>query len=123
LSRTLHEEAEVRILARAFARIDMIALGLASGAVVGGAFFLATVWLLVKGGPVVGPNLSLLGQLIPGYRVTWPGALLGLAFGFVAGFAAGWVLALAKNLTVNSFLRHARFHTDRGERRRFLDSI
>ncbi len=118
-----HEEAEVRILARAFARLDKIALGLASGAVCGAALFIATLWLLVKGGSVVGPNLSLLGQFIPGYSVTWPGALLGLACGFAVGFLVGWAIALAKNVYVASFLRHARFHTDRGERRRFLDSI
>jgi hypothetical protein len=123
VDRTSHEEAEVRILARAFARLDKVAFGLAAGLVSGTMLFAATAWLLVKGGPVVGPYLSLLGQIIPGYSVSWLGAAVGLFWGFAGGFAVGWAFALAKNLYVTSFLRHARFHTDRSERRRFLDSI
>lgn len=117
------QEAEVRILARAFARIDKIAFGIASGAVCGAIVLIATLWLVVKGGEVVGPNLVLLRQFFPGYRVSWVGAGIGLAYGFACGFAAGWTLALAKNLVVARFLRHARFEQERAERRRFLDYV
>lgn len=114
-------EAEIRILARAFARIDKIALGIATGAVCGGAVFLATAWLLVKGGHVVGPYLSLLGQFFPAYEVTWPGAFIGLAYGFAIGFGLGWGVALLKNIEVALFLRHARVESERSARRRFLE--
>ena len=108
---------EVEILSRAFARIDKVALGLATGAVVGAGVFLATAVLLVKGGPHPGPNLALLGQFFPGFRVTWPGSLVGLSYGFGAGFSAGWIVALSKNAFVASFLRQARLRSARRERR------
>lgn len=117
------QEAEVRILARAFARLDKVAFGLAAGTVSGAIVFIATLWLLIKGGSLVGPNLSLLSQFFPAYEVTWAGAGIGLVYGFVFGFVFGWTLALAKNLFIARFLRHARFEQERAERRRFLDYV
>ena len=40
---------------------------------------------MLKGGPVVGPHLELLGQYLIGYRVTFGGSFVGLAYGFLAG--------------------------------------
>ena len=82
-----------RVLAKAFARIDAIALGASTGAVAGLAIWFGTAWLLVKGGAVVGPNLSLLAQYFPGFTVSWTGAAIGLLYGSAAGFAAGWLYA------------------------------
>lgn len=81
----------------AFARLDPVALGTASGVVLGAAVFLATAALLLKGGPVVGPTLSLLSNYFIGFEVTWFGALIGLIEAAIAGFALGYLGALLRN--------------------------
>ena len=74
------------------------------GLVVGllGAFFLflATNWLVLLGGPRVGPHLNLLGQFFPGYSVSFRGSLIGAAYAFVIGFAAGWMTSRLYNFFV-----------------------
>jgi hypothetical protein len=87
-----------------FARIDGLALGLATGLVVGASLFAATAFLLLKGGILVGPHLGLLAQYIPGYSVTWTGSLVGFGGGFVAGFAVGWSIAFLRNLLVAIYM-------------------
>lgn len=81
----------------AFARVDRGAFGVASGVVAAALLFLATLALVLKGGDVVGPNLQLLAQFLPGYEVTLGGSFIGLAYGLVAGFAGGWLFALLRN--------------------------
>jgi hypothetical protein len=83
-----------------FARYDVTALGVATGAVLGLTLFAATAFLLVRGGEVIGPNLSLLGHYLYGYQVTWPGALVGLVEGALGGFAFGCFLAYHINVVV-----------------------
>ncbi len=69
------------------------AQAIATGVLAGLGIFVATNWLVLKGGPVVGPNLALLAQFCPGYSVTFGGSLIGSAYGFVYGGAAavGWI--------------------------------
>lgn len=74
-------------------RLNATIHGVVTGVVVGLGIFIATNWLVLKGGPVVGPHLSLLGQFFIGYRVTFVGSLIGLAYGFVSGFVLGYVVA------------------------------
>jgi hypothetical protein len=93
-----------RILTNAYARIDPVALGVAVGALIGGAVFAATVILLIKGGTRVGSNLSLLGQFFAGYDVTWRGSLIGLLYGFVAGFLFGFLFAIFRNAAMRLHL-------------------
>lgn len=59
--------------------------------------FLATLFLVVKGGDVVGPRLQLLAQFFPAYSVTWIGSLIGLAYGLFYGFLIGWYFAFIRN--------------------------
>ncbi len=80
-------------LAQVFARFDPIALGTAVGLVSGAALFVATAFLLLKGGEDVGQNLSLLGNYFLGYRVSWGGAVLGFLEAGLGGFGFGYVLA------------------------------
>ena len=87
------EELLLRAVRRANARI----LGLTLGLIGGLLLFTATLWLVIKGGPVVGPHLSLLGQFFPGYRVTAGGSVLGLLYGFATGYLAGWLLGTIYN--------------------------
>ena len=87
-------------IAAIFPRIDGVALGAAAGAVAGVLLSLATLILVIKGGALVGPHLGLLGQFFPGYNVTARGSLLGLVYGFAAGFAGGWGFAALRNVAL-----------------------
>ena len=80
-----------------FQRLHPMAFGAALGMVAGLSLFLGTVLLVVKGGSVVGPNLSLLSQFLPGYRVTMGGSVLGLIYGQAIGFISGWFFATIRN--------------------------
>ena len=87
-------------LRRVFPKLDRVALGLSIGTAAGVLLSAATLVLVLKGGEVVGPNLQLLSQIFPGYRVTLWGSLWGLGYGFVAGFFGGWGFALLRNAAV-----------------------
>ena len=90
----------VLVLQRAFARYDSVALG-AAGAVVGGLLlFVATAVLLLKGGDEIGPRLGLLANYLPGFEVSWGGALRGSLVAAAIGFVFGFLLANAINLVV-----------------------
>lgn len=82
-------------------RLDAMLQGVATGLVAGLGLFVATNWLVLKGGPVVGPNLALVGQFFIGYRVTFVGSLIGFAYAFATGFAAGYMVARLHNLFVD----------------------
>ncbi len=59
-----------------------------------------TAILLIKGGPAVGANLSLLSNYIVGFRVSWTGALIGMVETGLLGFGFGWVMAKLINAVV-----------------------
>lgn len=99
------------MLLRAFARLDSIALGVATGTLCGLTVFAATVALLLKGGEPVGPRLGLLGQYFIGYTVTAAGSLVGLLYGFGAGFALGWLIAALRNFCVQVYLHVVRLRS------------
>ena len=85
------------VLGRAFARYDPVALGVAVGTVASVGLFLAAAVLLIRGGDVIGPKLSLLGQFLPGFGMTWPQAALGAAEAGALGFLFGALLASLLN--------------------------
>lgn len=87
-------------LAQAVLRLNGIVLGLVLGIIAGLLIFIATNWLVLKGGDVVGPHMSLLGQFFYGYSVTFVGSLIGLAYGFAVGFISGWIIAWVYNCIV-----------------------
>ncbi len=98
-------------------------MGAAVGALCGVGLCAATVWLLVKGGPHVGKNLSLLSQFFPGYKVTWPGALIGLGYGCIAGFVAGWFLATVRNVVVALYVLAFKMKNAASAARNFFDNV
>ena len=87
------EEIILTRLARLNAKIHGIVMGL----VVGLGLFIATNWLILKGGKLVGKHLTLLGQFFVGYRVTFVGSFVGFAYGFVSGFVVGYTIAWLYN--------------------------
>lgn len=94
----MKKEDELNTLLRLNAR----AWGIAVGLLFGLAIFLATVLLVVKGGPTVGPHLALLGQYLPGYRVTWAGSFVGFVYLFVIGYAVGRIIGWVYNSLARS---------------------
>ena len=90
--KALEEVVLTRIL-----RLNATVQGLVSGIVAGLAVFIATNWLVLKGGYVVGPHLSLLSQFFIGYEVTFVGSLIGFAYGFGCGFIGGYLVARMYN--------------------------
>jgi hypothetical protein len=82
-------------------RLNVTIQGIVTGVVAGLGVFIATNWLVLKGGEVVGPHLSLLGQFFIGYRVTFVGSLVGFAYACVCGFVVGYSVARMYNWLVD----------------------
>ncbi|PYM90312.1 MAG: hypothetical protein DME04_23200 [Candidatus Rokuibacteriota bacterium] len=99
--RTLESLVSVRLM-----RLNATVQGVVVGLIAGLGIFIATNWLIIKGGPVVGPHLALLGQFFIGYRVTFVGSLIGFAYGFVLGFCVGYGVARAYNWLADLRQRH-----------------
>jgi len=89
---TLEELVRTRAL-----RLSAGLHGLATGLVAGLALFVATNWLVLKGGAVVGPHLALLGQFFVGYRVSFVGSFIGFAYAFASGYVLGYGVARMYN--------------------------
>lgn len=95
-------DADKAVLMAAFAKFDAIALALALGSVLAVLLFLATTLLLLKGaapGIDIGPHLKLIGVYLPGYSVSWSGALIGAAYALGLGAVLGFVLGVLWNMT------------------------
>jgi hypothetical protein len=78
-------------------RLNDTILALVLGLMTGLLVFVATNWLVIKGGDPIGPHLALLSQFFPGYSVSFLGSLVGLAYGAVLGAVAGWSIAAVYN--------------------------
>jgi hypothetical protein len=81
-------------------RLNARAWGIALGLLCGFGLLIATNILVLRGGPVVGPHLRLLGAYLPGYRVTFVGSLVGLGYGIVIGYCAGRLIGAVYNVLV-----------------------
>jgi len=112
-----------RVVLKTFARLDRWSLAAAMGAVSGAVVFLATAFLLLKGGEVVGPRLALLGQYFIGYTVTWPGAFVGLLYGFFYGFLFGWTLAYLRNTVLSFYIYMVARRAEADRLKNFLNYI
>lgn len=89
-------------------RLDLKFLGLTLGLLLGFAIFIATNWLVIKGGHitpegqyVVGPHLQLLSQFFIGYRVSFLGSIIGFFYGFAIGTLCGSAIGLIYNKIVS----------------------
>lgn len=106
----------------AFAPLHKLAFGVATG--VAGAALM--IWLTIAGMYMPRADdfpLGLLQQYFLGYTVSWPGVLVGAAWGFAVAFVAGWFAAFCRNLTlaVSAFMIRTRAELD--STREFLDHI
>ena len=83
-------------------RLNAMLHGVVTGVIAAVLLFVATNWLVLKGGQVVGPHLALLGQYFPGYRVTFLGSVIGFGYAFIAGFVLGYAVAILYNRVADS---------------------
>jgi hypothetical protein len=109
-----------RALTQVFLRIDRLALGLSLGMASGLLLFLVTLFMVLQGG-TAGPNLGLLGQFFPGYRVTPLGSLVSVGYGFFTGFAVGWTFAFLRNATVLLYMTVIERRAERPALRRLFE--
>jgi hypothetical protein len=105
-----------------FAPVDKRAFGVAIGTTWALAIFaLTAAELLLEPHPSI--NLGLLSHFFKGYDVTWPGAVIGAAWGFFSGFCAGWFTAFVRNLVLALSLFMLRTRAELDDSRDFLDHI
>ncbi len=116
-----HEEIVLKPLMRAFSRLDKFGFATALGSVSGLFAFLATIFLVIKGGEVVGPNLRLLNQYFFGYTVTLKGAFIGASYSFLWGFIFGWLVAYLRNFFVGFFIYRVQKKAEMLSFKDFLD--
>lgn len=89
-------------LRRAVASLNARAWGITVGLLMGGGLFLATIILVLKGGPNPGPHLNLLAIYFPGYRVTLLGSFVGFVYAFVLGYGIGRLIGSVYNRLVRA---------------------
>lgn len=89
-------------------RLNAAVQGVVVGILAGFVIFIATNWLILRGGhlgphgePIIGPHLSLLSQFFVGYRVTFWGSLVGFFYAFLLGFLVGYGIAITYNWIVS----------------------
>jgi hypothetical protein len=88
---------EQRQLEHALQRLNARAWGIAMGLLLGAALFIATNFLVVKGGENQGQHLRLLRVFFPGYTVSFLGSFVGFVYAFVVGYATGRLIGAVYN--------------------------
>jgi len=105
---TAQRESKEELLFSSILRMNSQAVGLGLGILLGLGIFIATNWLVLKGGHitpggeyVVGPRLQLLSQYFIGYKVSFGGSIIGFAYGFTVGTLGGSLIAWIYNKIVD----------------------
>lgn len=76
-------------------------LGLSLGGILGLIIFIATNWLVIKGGGNVGYHLNLLSHFFIGYQVSFWGSFIGFFYGLAVGTMSGALIAWIYNKFVS----------------------
>jgi hypothetical protein len=90
-------ESEKALVETAIVRLRARVMALVFGMLAGLGLFVATLWLVVRGGVNVGQHLGLLANYFPGYDVSWLGAFVGFGYAALCGGAIGWSIASIYN--------------------------
>ena len=93
------------LLRAAFACYDEVALGGAVGITASLGLAAATAAMLWRSNEGFVPMLSLLGNYLFGYEVSWPGLAVGVVEAGLLGFGLGWFAARLSNLLIAAFER------------------
>ncbi len=116
------EETIEPVVTLAFARVHKAAFGIATGAA--GAVLIGwlTLSVLILPGARDFP-LDLMNEYFFGYEVTWRGILIGMLWGGLVGFVAGWFAAFARNFSLATMAFFIRTRAEMAQTRDFLDHI
>ena len=106
MSRTA-SDSERAVISAAIVRLQAGILALVCGLLTATGLFVATVWLVIRGGANVGQHLGLLSNYLPGYSVSWGGAVLGFLYGLIVGGAVGGLFGWTYNRLVTLRSRRA----------------
>ena len=93
-------ESIKEMITHIFPRLDPLALGFSLGATAGVLLFAATIFLLIMGGGNLESHIQLLSHFVPGFSITFLGAVRGLLGLFIIGFIFGSSFAYLRNLGV-----------------------
>jgi hypothetical protein len=104
------------------APVHKLAVGIAVGSFCGAAFFALTAFHVVLR-PAGALDIGLLAQYFNGYEVSWKGAAIGLFWGFLSGFVAGWFVAFVRNFVIAVRVLMLKGKADLAQARDFLDHI
>ena len=104
----INKETDEEKLFTGILRLNAKVFGLILGLLMGLAIFIATNWLLIKGGYInaegkyiVGPHLQLLSQFFIGYTVSFSGSIIGFFYGFALGTICGAMIGWIYNKVVD----------------------
>jgi len=110
-----------KVVGSKFARMDKFGFAIALGAVAGLLSFMATVWLIIQDGAVVGSTPQLLSQYFIGYTVSMKGAFIAFGYSFFWCFMFGWLFAYLRNFLLAIHLYRVRRKSELFSFRDFLD--
>jgi hypothetical protein len=88
---------EEEVITSAVIRMNALMTGTILGLLFGLILFVATNWLVIRGGETPGQHLQLLAQYFPGYTVTFLGSIIGFFWAFLVGFLSGLLLGSIYN--------------------------
>jgi ABC-type dipeptide/oligopeptide/nickel transport system permease subunit len=88
---------EEKLIKMAVLKMNGHILGFVIGIISALGLFVATNWLVLKGGENVGQHLSLLSHFFIGYSVTFLGSFIGSAYSFVVGYISGLIVGWVYN--------------------------
>ena len=98
------QQEEIQIIKKALVRFNEQGWGIAFGALFGLGLFAATIWLVLRGGIEVGKHLNLLSVYLPGYSVSYIGAVVGFVYAFVIGYGVGRTIGTVYNRLVTPMM-------------------
>ncbi len=96
------EKLEQQLIHAATVRLRARVTAMVFGMVGGTGLFVATIWLVARGGENVGQHLGLLSNYYPGYDVDLAGAFIGFFYGALTGAVIGWSIAWIYNQVADS---------------------
>jgi hypothetical protein len=105
LTPTRIDDESKELLQTAFSTYDEVALGGAVGVTASIVLAVATAVLLLGSSEGFVPMLSLLGNYLFGYEVSFPGMAVGMVEAGLIGFVLGWIAARLINRLTSAFER------------------
>jgi protoporphyrinogen oxidase len=124
--RSIHAAASTalsaeRVIQRAFARLDPVALGAAFAFVASMGLFMVTALLLLRGEAAL--EATLIGQYLLGFNLTVRGTVMGLLEIATGGFALGYATAQLRNHALDTYATRLRRRAAAELQRRVLDEV